>query len=50
MCEKTVGKNAWGKVVLNTTELAEYYATQPNEIDFEPENTEELPFDPDAEL
>lgn len=50
MCEKTLGKNAWGKVVLNTTELSEYYATQPNESDFEPENTEELPFDPDAEL
>lgn len=50
MCEKTVGKNAWGKVVLNTTELAEYYATKPNEAEFEPENTEELPFDPDAEL
>lgn len=50
MCEKTVGKNAWGKVVLNTTELAEYYATQPNDVEFEPENTEELPFDPDAEL
>lgn len=50
MCEKTVCKNAWGKVVLNTTELAKYYATKPNEIDFEPESTEELPFDPDAEL
>jgi recombination protein RecT len=50
MCEKTVGKNAWSKVVLNTTELAEYYATKPNEVDFEPENTEELPFDPNAEL
>jgi len=50
MCEKTVGKNAWGKVVLNTTELAEYYATQPNDVEFEPESTEELPFDPDAEL
>ena len=50
MCEKTVGKNAWGKVVLNTTELAKYYATQSNDVEFEPENTEELPFDPDAEL
>ena len=50
MCEKTVCKNAWGKVVLNTTELAKYYATKPNEIDFDPESTEELPFDPDAEL
>ena len=50
MCEKTVCKNAWGKVVLNTTELAKYYATKPNEIDFDPESTEELPFDTDAEL
>lgn len=50
MCEKTVCKNAWGKVVLNTTELAKYYATQPNDVEFEPESTEELPFDPDAEL
>ena len=50
MCEKTIAKNAWSKVVLNTTELAEYYATQPNDVEFEPENTEELPFDPNAEL
>lgn len=51
MCEKTVGKNAWGKVVLNTTELAAYYATkQDGEQDFEPENTEDLPFNPDAEI
>ena len=50
MCEKTVCKNAWGKVVLNTTELAKYYATQSNDVEFEPENTEELSFDPDAEL
>lgn len=51
MCEKTIGKNAWGKVVLNTTELADYYATkQDDPEDFTPESTEDLPFNPDAEL
>lgn len=52
MCEKTVGKNAWGKVVLNTTELAEYYANSSQDVPegFEPESTEDLPFNPDAEL
>jgi hypothetical protein len=51
MCEKTILKKAWKRIPLNTsTELAEYYAKKPNEAEFEPENTEELPFDPDAEL
>jgi recombination protein RecT len=53
MCEKTIGKNAWSKVVLNTTELSEYYAIKPSEDvkeDFEPESTTDLPFNPDAEL
>lgn len=51
MCEKTIGKNAWGKVVLDTTQLADYYAQKSTpEQEFEAENMENLPFDPDAEL
>lgn len=51
MCEKTIGKNAWGKVVLDTTQLADYYAQKSTpEQEFESENMENLPFDPDAEL
>ena len=56
MCEKTIGKNAWSKVVLNTTELSEYYANASNSEaleaaeEFEPQSTTDLPFDPDAEL
>jgi recombination protein RecT len=56
MCEKTIGKNAWSKVVLNTNELAEYYANSSNSEsaetleNFEPESTTDLPFNPDAEL
>lgn len=52
MCEKTVAKNAWGKVVLDTTQLAEYYSLQSDAMreEFEPENTEDLPFDPDETI
>lgn len=49
MCEKTIGKNAWGKVVLDTTQLAEYYEAN-QQADFQPEDLQDLPFDPDAEL
>lgn len=50
MCEKTIAKNAWGKVVLDTTELSEYYALSREEPEFEPENKEELPFNPEDEV
>lgn len=53
MCEKTIGKNAWSKVVLNTTELSEYYALKPSshsQEEFEPESTEDLPFNPDETI
>ena len=51
MCLKTLKKKAWGLVTLDTTKLSDYYIAKEKEtIDFEPENTEELPFVPDAEL
>lgn len=46
MCEKTIAKNAWSKVVLNTTELAEYYSLQATEE----QEVEDLPFEPSNEL
>jgi recombinational DNA repair protein RecT len=51
MIEKTLLKKAWGRVTLNTTKLAEYYSIDKSNIpDFEPQSTEDLPFDPDSEL
>jgi len=51
MCEKTIGKNAWGKVVLDTTELAEFYQAKSNDkTDYELGGEEELPFTPEDEL
>jgi recombination protein RecT len=51
MCEKTIAKNAWSKVVLDTTQLSEYYAVVNTENkDFEPENMEDLPFNPEHEV
>lgn len=49
MCIKTLKKNAWSKVVLNTVDLAEYYAAK-KEPEFVPENTEDLPFLAENEL
>lgn len=51
MCEKTIGKNAWSKVVLDTTELAEFYSANSSEKNnYELEEHEELPFDPENEI
>jgi len=49
MCIKTLKKNAWSKVVLNTVDLAEYHAAK-KEPEFIPENTEDLPFYPVNDL
>lgn len=49
MCEKTLSKNAWSKVILNTTDLAEYYAAKKEES-FIADQTDELPFNPENEL
>lgn len=49
MCIKTLKKNAWSKVVLNTVDLAEYHAAK-KEPEFIPEATEDLPFLPENEL
>lgn len=51
MCIKTIAKNAWSKVVLNTTDLAEYYASKKIEPEnFDPENKADLPFKPEDVL
>jgi len=51
MVEKTLLKKAWGRITLNTTKLADYYSMNQNlNQNFEPESTEDLPFNPDAEL
>lgn len=52
MQEKTIRKYAWSKIVLDTTRLSEYYKINPviASKEFEAENMENLPFDPDAEL
>jgi recombination protein RecT len=53
MCEKTIGKNAWSKVALDTTDLAEFYSATIQENipeEYIPESTDDLPFDPDNEL
>src|SRR5437899_2588120 len=49
MCEKTIGKNAWGKVVLDTTQLADYYASKSNEEELDFSKVEELSFEPEQE-
>lgn len=52
MCEKTIGKNAWSKVALDTTELADFYAKTTNSVELvdTTDQVQDLPFDPDAEL
>lgn len=49
MCIKTLKKNAWSKVVLNTVDLAEYYASK-KDPEFIPDNKEDLPFLPKDEI
>lgn len=50
MCLKTLLKEAWGSVTLDTTRLGEYAKSVVPIKEFEPENMEDLPFIPNAEL
>ena len=50
MCLKTLLKDAWGSVTLDTTRLGEYAKSVKPIQDFEPESTTDLPFNPESEL
>jgi len=49
MCIKTLKKNAWSKVVLNTVDLAEYFAAKSDPV-FEPEDKSKDIFNPNEVL